>query len=85
MEEQITMKQLLEVMEKGFHGVNVRLDAMNERIGAIEEKLGGVAETCETVATNAHTNDTKIQDELKFILHKVVQMEKEVFTIGNKQ
>ena len=94
MEKQVLemLKQMNERMEQGFSRVNERLDGIDERLnqvvlrlGGIDEKLDGIGGQFEETTKQLIASDDTGKSEMKFLTHKVIQLEKEVFNIGNKQ
>ncbi|MGE6489743.1 hypothetical protein [Paenisporosarcina sp. NPDC076898] len=86
------MELMIEHMDQGFSRVNERLDGIDERLNQVELRLGGVDEKLDGIC--GQFEETKKQlialdntgkSETKFLTHKVIQLEKEVFIIGNKQ
>jgi len=94
MENQILemLKQMNDRIEQGFSSVNERFDGIDERLNQVEVRLGKIDEKLdgiggqfeETTKQLIASNDTG-KSEMKFLTHKVIQLEKEVFMIGNKQ
>lgn len=86
------LKQMNDRIEQGFSKVHARFDRIDERLNQIELRLGGIDEKLdgiggqfeETTKQLIASHDTG-KSEMKFLTHKVIQLEKEVFIIGNKQ
>ncbi|MBU0941630.1 MAG: hypothetical protein KKD36_09385 [Bacteroidetes bacterium] len=94
MENQVLemLKQMNERMEQGFSEVNEKLDGIDGRLnqvelrlGEIDEKLDGIGGQFEETTKQLIASDDTGKSEMKFLTHKVIQLEKEVFIIGNKQ
>jgi chromosome segregation ATPase len=86
------LKQMNERMEQGFSKVNEKLDGIDGRLnqvelrlGEIDEKLDGIGGQFEETTKQLIASDDTGKSEMKFLTHKVIQLEKEVFIIGNKQ
>ena len=86
------LKQMNERMEQGFSEVNEKLDGIDGRLiqvelrlGEIDEKLDGIGGQFEETTKQLIASDYTGKSEMKFLTHKVIQLEKEVFIIGNKQ
>lgn len=94
MENQILemLKQMNDRIEQGFTSVNERFDRIDERLNQVELRLGGIEAKLdgiggqfeETTKQLIASNDIG-KSEMKFLTHKVIQLEKEVFIMGNKQ
>ena len=85
------MEQMNERMDQGFSKVNQRLDGIAERLNQVELRLGGIDEKLDGIGGQFEETTKQLialddtgKSEMKFLTHKVIQLEKEVFIIGNK-
>jgi len=77
-------KTMLE-MKHEMKETNKRLIGMDNRLESIETKLDGIGGQFEETARHRQESESKQVVDIKYLIYKVHQHDKEIFTINNKQ